>query len=85
MKFFANLGFIYYATGMNEAVKKVSNKVTESVRDNWVDAERRCAEWSDERLMREARKESSVTRKMVYVKELQNRGYSAEDFKCGND
>ena len=81
MRFFANLGFIYYARGMNEVVEKVSNKVTKSVRENFSNAEIRCAEWSDERLIREARKESSTTRKIAYIKELQNRGYTAEDFK----
>ena len=41
----------------------------------------RCAYWDDERLKREAMSTSSITKKMAYTKELQNRGYSSEDFE----
>lgn len=81
MGFFTNLGFIYYATGMNEVVEKVSDKAIGSVRDSFSNAETKCAEWSDERLIREARTTTSVTHKIAYVRELQNRGYTTGDLQ----
>ena len=60
---------------------KVAKKALESGKETYNTELERCAYWDDERLKREAMNTTSATKKMAYVKELQNRGYSADDFR----
>lgn len=67
--------------GLFNKLGGLATKVIDSGKEAYEKELERCESWDDERLKREAMTTSSVTKKMAYVRELQNRGYSSEDFK----
>ncbi len=61
---------------------EIAGNAVNNTRDKYEKNLDRCQYWDDDRLIQKARSAStSLVEKMACIKELQNRGYSAEDFR----